>query len=156
MIRREHNHKEVSKFLILAWFEFWLPVLSGLGQQCYHPSIDIRNQALSYLQKIFLSDELNVAATQEDECEHRIECFDIILFPLLEELANMDISPELITSSEVLVRTCVLVTKVFLRFSLMLLPSKEYTRIWAKILDSFGLLILLSEKKRNDFAVSHI
>jgi hypothetical protein len=66
----------------------------------------------------------------------------------------MDISPDLVAGSEVLVRTCVLVTKVFLRFSSFLLASKEYNRIWAKILDNFGLLIHLTAKKRNDFAVS--
>jgi hypothetical protein len=97
-----------------------------------------------------------MATNQDGECQHRLECFDIILFPLLDELVKMDLSSESVTGSEVLVRTCVLVTKVFMRFSPFLLSCKEYNRVWAKILDNFGLLMQLSAKKRNDFAVRHI
>lgn len=137
-----------------AWFEFWLPVVSGLGQQCSHPSVDIRHQALSHLQRILLSEEFTIAVDQNHESEHRVECFDIVLFPMLDELSSLDISLDAIGGAETLVRACVLVTKVFLKFATAPLQNKEYVRLWTRILEYFGVLVTSSSAKRNEYAVS--
>lgn len=42
----------------IAWFEFWLPILSGLGQQCYHPCKEIRHASIGLLQKSLFTPEL--------------------------------------------------------------------------------------------------
>jgi hypothetical protein len=134
------------------WFEFWLPVLSGLGQQGSHPSVDIRHLAMSYLQSLLLSDELSRAADQNNELQHRIDCFDIVLFPMFEELGILDTSPDTSGGSETLARACVLITKTFLHFTPKLIESKEYIRIWTKILDLFSL-VQQKASQENGFAV---
>ncbi|KAJ3000135.1 GDP/GTP exchange factor for ARF [Globomyces sp. JEL0801] len=134
-----------------AWFEFWLPVISGLGQQCNHPSIDIRHQALIYLQRLLLSEELAKAADY-NKIQNRIECFDIILFPLFDELSIIDESLDLYGKDETRVRACGLIAKVFFNFSTPLQESKEYNRIWCKTLDYFGKLSKAVSNQRNGHA----
>jgi hypothetical protein len=65
-----------------AWFEFWLPVLSGLSQQCYHTNKEVRTQALAFLSKIFLSVELK-DAIKKNTTENFLACFENVVFPLL-------------------------------------------------------------------------
>ncbi|KAJ1334409.1 hypothetical protein BSLG_007564 [Batrachochytrium salamandrivorans] len=121
-----------------AWFEFWLPVLSGLGQLCYHPSRDVRQQALTLLQRSLLSPELEeslVSAPTLASVESRIDCFDNVLFPLLDELLKLEvyrIDPRGI--EETRVRAVGLLAKIFLRFMPLLSKSNELSRIWVRIL----------------------
>jgi brefeldin A-resistance guanine nucleotide exchange factor 1 len=133
-----------------AWYEFWLPVLSGLGQQCSHPSIDIRHQALSFLQRVLLSDELKSIVDQNNDIQHRIDCFDVVLFPVCDEVKAIDPAMDPIEGAETLVKACSLITKVFLHFSAAMLSSKDYTRIWLRILDYFESQNAL---KRNNITV---
>jgi hypothetical protein len=69
-----------------AWFEFWLPILSGLGQQCYHPSSIIRAHAMTLLQRALRLPEL-----ESGTMDCAVGCFDNVLFPLLDELISGEV-----------------------------------------------------------------
>jgi brefeldin A-resistance guanine nucleotide exchange factor 1 len=137
-----------------SWFEFWLPVLCGLQQQCSHPSADIRHLAMSYLQRLLLSDELGHAVDQNKELQNRIDCFDIVIFPIFDELKTLDTVGDSAGGSETLVRGCVLVTKAFLHFTPSIAASKEFKRVWSKILDLFASVVQTAVAKDNLYAVS--
>jgi hypothetical protein len=119
------NMKISSNIKILlsfsAWFELWLPILSGLGQQCYHPSREIRQHSLTLLQRALLSPQLetslsssgtpastpqrvaipdNVSAESPKSAalnlsssvfETGVNCFEDVLFPLLDELLKVEV-----------------------------------------------------------------
>ncbi|KAJ3412584.1 GDP/GTP exchange factor for ARF [Chytridiales sp. JEL 0842] len=96
-----------------AWFEFWLPLLSGLGQQCYHPAREVRQCGLTLLQRALLSPELesntstsNASAAASpahtansitspiltsSTFDTGVDCFENVLFPLLDELLKPDV-----------------------------------------------------------------
>ncbi|KAJ3373469.1 GDP/GTP exchange factor for ARF [Kappamyces sp. JEL0680] len=139
-----------------SWYEFWLPVLSGLGQQCSHPSPEIRHQAISLLQRLLLSDELSKAADQGNEQQRRIDCFEIVLFPILDELKSLVSSFDVAGGSESLVRGCGLATKVFLHFSHSMRQGKEYGRIWIKQLDYFEVFLNMAAATNNDIALDGV
>jgi hypothetical protein len=112
------------------WFEYWLPILSGLSQQCVHPSIEIRHQALVYLQRLILSPELGKVLDQK--MDHRVECFDIVLFPLLELLSvTKELDP--VGLGETNLRLANLSTKILLQFS-HALGEILLARVWGDML----------------------
>ncbi|KAJ3259131.1 GDP/GTP exchange factor for ARF [Boothiomyces macroporosus] len=113
-----------------AWIEFWLAVLTGLSQQCSHPSVEIRNEALVYLQRIMLSEDLSKAANEKPQ--NTVDLFDMVLFPLFDDLTS---STELVGIADTRFRITSLISKVLLCFSSKLSQSKEFVRLWCKILD---------------------
>jgi hypothetical protein len=120
---------------MLAWYEFWLPVLSGLAQQCCHPAVEIRYQALVFLQRLLLSDELCIAVDENNDLQNRIDCFDIVIFPVMDDLCNMQGSNDAVINGETFTRAASMITKVFLCFSGKLAGLKDYTRIWTVVLN---------------------
>lgn len=114
-----------------AWFEYWLPILSGLGQQCYHPSREIRQNAVTHLQRALLLPEL-----EETTLDCSVDCFDNVLFALLDELLKNEVcklDPH--GMDETRMRACGLLCKIFLHYFDRLTKTKEVTRIWCRILD---------------------
>eukprot|EP00833_Pecoramyces_ruminatium_P016301 jgi/Orpsp1_1/1190333/evm.model.d7180000078324.1 len=113
-----------------AWFEFWLPILSGLGQQCYHSCKDVRQSALVYLQRALLSNDLE----SNSNANFWSDCFDNVLFPLLEELLKKEVynlDPN--GMDETMARASALMCKIFLHY-FSKINSKELERIWSDIL----------------------
>jgi len=113
-----------------AWFEFWLPILSGLGQQCYHSCKDVRQAALVYLQRALLSNDLE----SNSNANFWSDCFDNVLFPLLEELLKKEIynlDPN--GMDETMARASALMCKIFLHY-FSKINTKELERIWSDIL----------------------
>ncbi|KAJ3194456.1 GDP/GTP exchange factor for ARF [Irineochytrium annulatum] len=126
-----------------AWFEFWLPILSGIGQQCYHPSREVRQHGLTLLQRALLSPELETGTfgvpgfeVTPATVEMWVDCFENVIFPLLEEL----LKPEVFKldpngMDETRMRASALLCKIFLQYLHRLLRYKDLPRLWVDILD---------------------
>ncbi|KAJ1558773.1 GDP/GTP exchange factor for ARF [Nowakowskiella sp. JEL0078] len=115
-----------------GFIEFWLPVLSGLSQQTYHPAREIRQHALTHLQRALLSPLLE--ATQYEDSWY--DCFETVLLPLLDELlkpevARLDSSAAI---DETRMRAAALLCKIFLQYVARLIGSMEFSRLWRRIL----------------------
>jgi hypothetical protein len=95
-----------------------------------------------------LSDELSLAADQNKDMQNRIDCFDIVIFPLLADLCEVDQKADAIGSGETNLRACGLVTKVFLCFAPVLVKHKEFNRIWINTLDVIGKMLVLWDDSR--------
>jgi hypothetical protein len=122
------------------WFEYWLPILSGLSQQCVHPSIEVRHQALVYLQRLLLSTELHQVL--HFKVENRIECFDVVVFPLLEILSTTkQLDP--IGLGETNLRLANFACKVLLQYA-QHLNTGELTTVWSQV------LVYLIRMSKND------
>jgi hypothetical protein len=139
----------------IAWYEFWLPILSGLGQQCCHPCIDIRHEALVLLQRLFLSEKLASAADLLDPSS-RFDCFDIVIFPLIDDLSKYDQTVDRIGSGETNVRASSLLTKVFLCFSNVLKNEKDFSKLWINVLEHLILLANLAIVNDNQIVLEGI
>jgi hypothetical protein len=111
-----------------CWYEFWLPILSGLGQQCVHPCKDVRMHAMTHLQRALLSPELGRGTGAEAVGE----CFEHVLFPLADEL----LQPETAAAEmdETRMRAVALLSKIFLHH-VGRLPPKELGALWGDVLD---------------------
>jgi brefeldin A-resistance guanine nucleotide exchange factor 1 len=75
------------------WDLFWLPLLSALAQQCYHPSREIRQHALNYLQRALLLPQLtdSVLPTENRSIFQKrvhLSIFYAVMFPLLDTLVE--------------------------------------------------------------------
>ncbi|KAI8905997.1 hypothetical protein EDD86DRAFT_248931 [Gorgonomyces haynaldii] len=125
-----------------AWFEFWLPVLSGLSQQCCHPYKEVRVNALSFLQRLLLSTGLQETLPPEPAGSGQLECLENVVFPLLDELLKPEIAKlDLQSIDETRLRAMGLLTKVYLTFLPQLRGTKEFERVWSEILDYCGRYI---------------
>ncbi|KAI8799312.1 hypothetical protein BJ742DRAFT_884663 [Cladochytrium replicatum] len=113
-----------------SYFEFWLPILSGLGQQCYHPSREVRQSALTFLQRALLSPDL-----ESDSIDPWIDCFENVLFPLLDELlkpAVFQLDPQ--GMDETRMRASGLLCKIFLQYLNRMMRWKDLPDLWVRIL----------------------
>ncbi|TPX41417.1 hypothetical protein SeMB42_g05585 [Synchytrium endobioticum] len=118
-----------------AWFEFWLPVFSGLGQQCYHPCREIRQYAMTLLQRALLSPELEIDAG----VDRWSRCFDDVLFPLLDELLKPEAAQlDLAGVDETRMRASALLCKIFLHSLHRMYPSKSLSGLWTMLLQYLG------------------
>nr|KAJ3421719.1 GDP/GTP exchange factor for ARF [Polyrhizophydium stewartii] len=143
-----------------AWFELWLPVLSGLGQLCYHPSREVRQQAQTLLQRSLLSAELDESLGTHpapSATETRIDAFDNVLFPLLDELLKPEVhAMDPAGIEETRVRAVGLVDKVFLRFLPRLVKSKELLRVWVRVLNYAGAFLTVGGRQRREYVVEGV
>jgi hypothetical protein len=105
------------------------------------------------LQRLFLSNELAGAADADDCIRSRFDCFEIVLFPLVEDLAALDQSIDPAGCGETFVRACGLLTKVFLTFSIILQNDNRFGEIWFKILSHILKLTKISINIKNVIVV---
>ncbi|KAJ3048959.1 GDP/GTP exchange factor for ARF, partial [Rhizophlyctis rosea] len=97
-----------------AFFEFWLPILSGLSQQSYHPAREVRQSALTLLQRALLSPELEASSSSPDTWT---DVFDNVLFPLLDELLKPDVGKlDPLGMDETRMRATGLLCQIFLQY----------------------------------------
>lgn len=127
----------------LAFFELWLPILSGLSQQCYHPVREIRQHAFSLLEKVVLSKELNL---YNDCSEIWISCFDSVIFPLIDELVKINGVGE--TSS----RAFALMCRLVLHISQTIMHSKELLSFWPRFLSCIKNYLVASDQDLKEAA----
>lgn len=136
-----------------SWFEFWLPVLSGLSQQCYHTSKDVRFQSLTYLSRILLSEELK-DAIEKNTTENFLVCFENVIFPFLEEFLKAD-DDKIDSQSmfEARLRAIQLVAKFYLFYLPSLDRTEQFESLWMQILDIFGKYLQFCTLRRHEMVV---
>lgn len=120
-----------------VWHHYFIPIHCAVAQQCYHPVREIRQQALSLLQRIILSIDFGaqgrVALYEE---------FELVLIPLLVELQQPEMSRldgGAGNVEEIQVRAAAVVSRVFLsNMSLLFDPvqgsSVESERLWSVLI----------------------
>ena len=86
-----------------------------------------------FLQRLLLSNHLKATVDESNDPQHRIDCFDIVLFPMLDDLCKLEAS-EATINGDSFMRACAMVTKVFLSYSPHLHSHADYPRIWREIL----------------------
>lgn len=82
LVQLEQNVRKLDGVAVgTGWNEYVIPVHCALVQQCYHPVRQVRQQALSLIQRTLLATDYGSLA-----CECLLEEFRTVLLPLLEEL----------------------------------------------------------------------
>ena len=105
--------------------------MASLGQRVQHPVKEVRHQAILRLQSICLSPEFTQGIAKDEKKSHVFECFDSVIFPLLEQLLKTEESH----LHEAKVKSIGLLNRTFLTFIPQLEHSKELERLWIQILD---------------------
>ncbi|KAJ3392024.1 GDP/GTP exchange factor for ARF [Entophlyctis sp. JEL0112] len=132
-----------------GWFEFWLPLLSGLAHQCYNPVKELRQHSLTLLQRTLLSPEVESTVftpkrnssgsfdgLTSSTLETGVDCFENVLFPLLEELLKPEIRRlDANGMDETRVRVVALLCKIFLQYLGRLVRYKDLSALWIRVLD---------------------
>ncbi|CAG8666174.1 10931_t:CDS:10, partial [Ambispora leptoticha] len=114
-----------------AWSTYWLPILTGLSQQCYNPCRDVRQYAITYLQRALLDPELVSHGVTE-----WVVIFDVVLFPLLDQLLKPEIfEADPVGMEETRMRASALLCKIFLHYLNKLAEWGGLTSLWSQILD---------------------
>ncbi|PKS11595.1 hypothetical protein jhhlp_003360 [Lomentospora prolificans] len=129
----KHSHLESSE----AWAAYWLPIFNALTAQCTNSCREVRNIALTSLQRTLLSPEL----TCNDHKEWTA-IFTEVLFPLILNLLR----PEVFLSdrdgmSEMRVQVASLLCKVFLQYLVLLSAWDGMLDLWIKIVDILDRLM---------------
>ena len=131
---------------IRAWFEFWLPILSSLSQQTYHPVRDIRNHATTLFQKMLTLPSLSEYFGETTEAW--LGCYEDVLFPLLDDLAKPElysIDPNGMTETRI--RVLGVMSKCFLYHLQVLEGMKEFTGLWRRILEYFRAFLGMQRRE---------
>ena len=135
--------------MAVVWFEFWLPILCGIGQQTYHPLKEVRQHAFAYLQRALLSPVLESSAGSVSSCETWVDVFENVLFPLLEELLQNEVFGKMDKTGvdEARLSTCSLLCKIFLQFLPKLESYSELDILWMKLLEYLLKFMMKNEKQ---------
>lgn len=119
--------------LITAWEASWIPLLSAYAQLCLNPSRELRQIAITSLQRTLLAPEI----LQNDDVDLTI-IFERVFFPMLEELLKPQVfrrDPD--GMGETRLRASALLCKIFLQYLTQLSERqgmKTMTELWLKIL----------------------
>ncbi|OXG34789.1 Sec7 domain-containing protein [Cryptococcus neoformans Bt120] len=145
-----------------AFNTFWLPPLLVIGKQCINGCRDIRQRAITYLQRLLLSPQILLG----NESTLPI-VFDRVLFPVLEELLKPQVyerDPKGL--SETRLKAATLLCKIFLQYVVRLVESgssEAVTGLFVRVLDKLerfmrgerDLLNEASESLKNVVLVMH-
>ena len=115
-----HSHLEHNE----AWAAYWSPIFRSLCSQCTNPSREVRNRAMSALQRVLLSEDLagqksKAKKPAEDTEQHQewTAIFTEVLFPLILRLLKPEVYQiDPAGMSETRVQAATLLCKIFLRY----------------------------------------
>ncbi|GAA5882904.1 hypothetical protein JCM1840_000744 [Sporobolomyces johnsonii] len=116
-----------------AWEAAWIPLLSAYAQLCLNPSRELRQNAISSLQRTLLAPEILLNTSVDLTI-----IFERVFFPLLEELLKPTVfrrDPD--GMGETRLRASALLCKIFLQYLTQLSERqgmKTMTDLWLKIL----------------------
>ena len=123
-----------------AWSAYWLPIFRALTTQCTNPCREVRQLALTSLQRSLLSKE-ELALTQTDH-QAWTAIFDKVLFPLILRL----LKPEVFAADregmgETRVQAASLLCKVYLQHLVLLTGWDGMLDLWLRIVDMMDRLM---------------
>lgn len=143
------------------WSQGWCPLLQGIARLATDKRRQVRTSALTCLQRALLVHDLQTLTASE-----WAGCFKQVLFPLLAELLNEEISihsdANMIEESRI--RTSTIMSKVFLHHLTPLISLPNFDELWIEILDylekflkigSDMLYEAVSESLKNMLLVMH-
>jgi brefeldin A-resistance guanine nucleotide exchange factor 1 len=138
-----------------AWNSYWQPILTSLSQQCCTACREVRQYALTFLQRTILLSEIT-KYEDEDNMDRQpwVSIFDDVLIPMLSELLRpevYDLDP--LGIDEARMRASALLCKIFLHYCNRMLEMTAFIDIWMEILDILDGSMHTSE---NDHLVSDI
>ncbi|CEQ40773.1 SPOSA6832_02437, partial [Sporobolomyces salmonicolor] len=116
-----------------AWEAAWIPLLSAYAQLCLNPSRELRQNAISSLQRTLLAPEILLNTSVDLTI-----IFERVFFPLLEELLKPTVfrrDPD--GMGETRLRASALLCKIFLQYLTQLSERQgmeTMTELWLKIL----------------------
>ncbi|CAJ0627581.1 11413_t:CDS:10 [Entrophospora sp. SA101] len=114
-----------------AWSNYWLPILTGFSQQCYSPCLEVRQNAISCLQRSLLNPQLVSHGGTE-----WVLVFDLVLFPLLDQLLKPEIyQADPVGIDESRIRASALLCKIFLHYLNRLIEWGGLITLWSQVLD---------------------
>eukprot|EP01091_Cochliopodium_minus_P008503 TRINITY_DN1946_c0_g3_i1.p1 TRINITY_DN1946_c0_g3~~TRINITY_DN1946_c0_g3_i1.p1 ORF type:complete len:1523 (-),score=479.02 TRINITY_DN1946_c0_g3_i1:241-4809(-) len=116
----------------VSWNIYWNKVFNVMTKLCKDKRPLVRNQAITLLQKVLLSDHLSHFSATVWEF-----CFTQVLFPFLNELVDLSSQNSGIESSgleQTRFRAFNLVTKVFLQLLPSLIKLESFCKIWLQTL----------------------
>ena len=119
-----------------VWQDFMIPIHCAVAQQCYHPVRELRNQALSQLQKTLLSIDFSKHSN-----ETLLDEFKLVMIPLLEELQRPELGEWNV--DEIQTRAAAVLSKVFLANLSLLFPENDHEacergeNLWLELLRNF-------------------
>jgi len=117
-----------------VWINYWLPILHSFCKLCLDPRVDVRNQAMTFLQRSLLSSSFTLLSAP-----FLINCYDQILFPLLVDLLKspQELQIDAFGLEETRLRASSLLSKIFLQYLSKLVHLSHFNNLWIKILNSF-------------------
>ena len=132
----------------VAWNAYWSPIFQALTAQCLNPCREIRNQALSSLQRSLLSTDL-----VSNNHKEWIAIFSEVLFPLIGQLLKPEVyQSDPIGMSDTRVQASTLLCKIFLHYLVMLSEWEQMLDIWLRIL---AIMDRLMNSGQGDHLVSN-
>lgn len=114
-----------------AWNAFWLPPLLVLSKQCVNGCREIRQRAISYLQRLLLSPQL----LSGDQSTLPM-IFDRVLFPVMDELLKPQVyerDPQ--GMAETRLKAATILCKIFLQYVVRLVESEAVVGLFVRVLD---------------------
>eukprot|EP00118_Oscarella_pearsei_P026459 m.309936 g.309936 ORF g.309936 m.309936 type:complete len:1642 (+) comp48637_c0_seq1:73-4998(+) len=112
------------------WSSCWGPLLQGMASFCCDPRRDVRQTAVTILQRSLLLQDIQILNAREWEA-----CFSQVFFPMLRRLL-VDINPDDPSGvEEIRIRVSALLAKVFLQHLTPLLSLSSFREIWMAVLD---------------------
>ncbi|OZJ02551.1 hypothetical protein BZG36_04503 [Bifiguratus adelaidae] len=119
-----------------GWQGYWIPLAQVLARQSCNAAREIRQHAITYLQRLLLLPQL----TQSTQPQQLFDIFDKVVFPLLDELRRPEMTKLDPNGSmdEARMRSLALLCKIFLHYNPKLASCDGYNELWSKILDTLS------------------
>jgi len=128
-----------------AWRQLCLPLVSSLGRQSTNASREVRQSAISQLQRLLLGPHI---VYDEDDHSQVEDIFNRVAFPLVDELLKPQVflrDPR--GMAETRLRSSALLCKAFMHFEVRdNRPNVDIRLLWIQVLDLLDRLMNTDKK----------
>jgi len=114
-----------------AWNSLWFPILQAFSLLCVDSRLEIRNYAITYLQRSLLSSYLD--SLSPITCHN---CFQQLIFPLTLNILRpvSELGLDSGGLEETRLRASALLAKIFLQYLTKIIQLPNWKQLWWKIL----------------------
>jgi brefeldin A-resistance guanine nucleotide exchange factor 1 len=148
-----HVHRNLTMSILLTswvvWTTYSLPLLVALAHQCANRNREVRNQAISHLQRMILGTTAHIMG-EPRTLTQEAEIFNRVIFPLVDELLKQEVTKGDPTGMvEAKVKVSALLCRAFLQLQVQSDSDgdRDIRVIWMQVLDLLDRLI--SRNKRD-------